>query len=237
MTLGCIAMTVAGAGAAEEDGLETAVGAGLALADGNSESFLVNGSIVSEGEKEDLGTVRLGIEGNYGESTVEDAPTINVDNGRAFANVKKTLSEMTFAYLDGSALYDRLAQIDYRATVGPGAGTYVLNTEATRLSIEAGVAYIWESVAAEVDDYAALRVAERLEKQLGENARIWQAVEYLPRLDDFNSFLLNAELGVEAALNSRLNLRILVQDKYDSDPAPDLQENDLLLVAGLGARL
>jgi len=83
------------------------------------------------------------------------------------------------------------------------------------------------------DDYAALRVAQRFEYKLTETTRIWQAAEYLANFEDFESYLLNAEVGVEAALKGALSLRVVLLDKYDNVPAPGLEENDIALITSL----
>jgi len=234
----CVAVLVTGAFAmAAEGGLKTTASAGVTLTDGNSETMQANASIVSEGEKEGLGSVRFGVEANYGETTVSNQTDTTVENVKVFGNVKKTLSEKTFVYLDASVLYDDIALIDYRAMIGPGLGLYLVKTEVTKLSIELGAAYVWEDVANIGDDYVALRAAGRLDHQLSETAKIWQSAEYLPQADDFDNHLINAELGVEAALNATMNLRLVLQDKYDSRPAAGLDRNDLTLIAGISVKL
>ena len=222
---------------AQDGGLETTVAGGITLTDGNSETLQANGSIVSEGEREGLGSVRFGVEASYGENTVDDQSNTTTENAKVFGNAKKTLSEMTFAYLDVSVLYDDIARIDYRAVAGPGAGLYLVKNDATKLSIESGLSYVWEDVADVSDDYVALRVAQRLDHSLNETAKLWQSVEYLPQVEDFGNYLLNAELGAEAALNARMSLRLVLQDKYDSDPGVGLKENDVTLVAGISVKL
>ncbi len=42
---------------------------------------------------------------------------------------------------------------------------------------------------------------------------------------------------MEAAVNTRVNLRLVLQNKYDSTPAMDLGKNDLTLIAGIGVSL
>jgi len=223
--------------AAEEAGMKTALAAGVSLTDGNSETMQANASIVSEGEKQGLGSVRFGIEGNYGENTVDGKDDTTVENAKVFGNVKKTLSEMSFVYVDASVLYDDIALVNYRATIGPGAGLYLIKNDATKLSVELGASYVWEDVADVSDDYVAVRLAERLDHQISETAKVWESVEYLPQVDDFNNYLLTAELGVEAALNSRLNLRLVLQDKYDPIPGAGLEKNDIALISGISVNL
>ena len=223
--------------AGDTDGFKNTFTAGLALTDGNSETMQINSALITEGEKERLGSLRAGLEGNYGESKVDGVKETTVENARLFANVKKTITRRTFAFLDGSLLYDDIAQIDYRGVIAPGVGVYLIKNAQTALFVEAAPAYVWEKVVDETDDYPAFRFAERIEHEFSPVTRVWQSMEYLPKADDFKDYLLNSELGAEAALNSRMKLRIVLQNKYDSTPGDDLKKNDLALIAGISLAL
>jgi putative salt-induced outer membrane protein len=86
------------------------------------------------------------------------------------------------------------------------------------------------------DDDAALRIAERLDHQFNETAKIWESIEYVPRLKDFASYLITAEIGAEAALNAHMSLRVVLQHRYDSEPGPGLEHNALALISGIGVK-
>ncbi|HRT04269.1 MAG TPA: DUF481 domain-containing protein [Kiritimatiellia bacterium] len=231
-------------------GLATALNAGLTMTDGNSETLAANVGLKTEGEKEGLGAVLAGAEFNYGESTVKTTTTDEagvetveendektVENAKIFANAKKTLSPRTFGYLDGSALYDDVADIDYRATLGPGLGAYLVKNDQRQLSLEAGPSYVWEEVGGARNDYLALRFAERYVCQALRNAKLVQSLEYLPEAEDFDNYLLVGEIGLEAAMSDRLSLRVVLQDKYDNTPAEGKERSDLSLIAGVGIQL
>ncbi|MEI6970834.1 MAG: DUF481 domain-containing protein [bacterium] len=225
--------------AADDDGVfTTTISAGSTLASGNSEAFQVNGTFVVEGEKRELGSVRTGAEANYGRSTtIEEVKSTTVHNARIFGNVKRTLSEVMFAYLDGQAFNDKVALVDHRITLGPGCGAYLVKNVSTSLSAEVGPAYIWESMDGINKDRWTVRIGERFTRVISESAKTWQSAEYLPDEEDFYKYLVNTEVGIEAALNAHMNLRLVVQDKYDSQPADKLKHNDLTVVAGIGVKL
>lgn len=239
-------MAVAAAGVAVVAGVSVAQEAkpfkntasvGLTLTDGNSDTMVANGSLVSEGEKEGLGSVRASIEGNYGEQTKDGEKDPTLNNVKAAANAKKTISERWFGSMDGSVLHDQIADIRYRATLGPGVGVYLLKTPKTAFSLEVGPSYLWEKVGDVRDDYLVGRVAERIDHAMSDTAKIWQSAEYLPKTENFSDFLLNAEAGVSAAINTRMDLRMVLQNKHDSTPAEGLERNDLTLITGIGVRL
>lgn len=235
---------------ADKSKLEKKVAIGATLTDGNSETMNANGSLIVTGEKDRLGSFKAGIEGNYGENTTTetrvnpDGTTTEVDkdettisNAKLFGTARKTLSPMTFAYLDGSLLNDDIAEIDYRGVVGPGLGMYLVKDDNRSFLIEGGVTYLWEEVQDVEDDYAVLRLAEACEHKFANGSRIWQSVVYMPKAEDFDIYLLNAEIGVEAPLQGRFNLRLVLQDRYDSDPGEGIEYNDLTLIAGLSFNL
>ena len=211
---------------------------GATLTEGNSDTRQGNATWLTEGEKEALGSVRLGAEGKYGESRAPDGEMDKtIENVKVFANVKKTLSAMSFTYLDATYFYDDIADIDYRVNVGPGLGVYLVKNDATQVSLETGPSYVWERVAGENDEYLALRVQERGEHKIGANARVWESVEYLPSTEDFQDYLLNAEAGIEAAINATLSLRLVVQYKYDNEPAEGTERGDTTFIAGVSVKL
>jgi putative salt-induced outer membrane protein YdiY len=215
---------------------ETTVAVGATATDGNSQTEQLNASVTTEGENK-LGSFKTSIEGNYSQNTstggVDD---VTANNIKASANVKKTISAMTFGYVDAGVLHDNVADVSYRATVGPGLGAYAIKNDATKLSGELGPAYVWEQVGGETDNYPSLRVAQGCEHKFSDKAKVWENVEWLPELADFNNYQLNAEVGVEAAINALLNTRVVLKDRYDSLPAAGREHNDLTFIVGLSSK-
>lgn len=226
----------------QKGGFKTSLNLGFSLTDGNSETMLGNLSLDTRGKLDPLGELRGGVEAAYGENVVRQevdgvsrrSREANVENARVFANLRGNLSPRFFAYADGSALYDGIADIDYRVVAGPGLGVRVIKAEATSLSLEAGVSYLWEEVGNQTGDYLAARLSQRFEHEPGDTSRIWQAAELLPKASDLSDFILNAEAGVEAAVNSRIKLRLTLKNKYDRTPGAGLKRNDLALVSSIG---
>ena len=80
-------------------------------------------------------------------------------------------------------------------------------------------------------------MAERLDWTVFSTAKIWQSLEFLPRADALNDYLLQTELGAETALNGRLSFRVVLQNKYDRIPGAGLEKNDLGLLTGMSLSL
>lgn len=219
----------------------TSVSAGLNLTRGNTRTMLMNGSVASEFKK-DANEASLGVEGNYGEAEAlrVDGTTEtrgNVENARAYADYRRLLNTRTYGYVNGELRNDNIAEIDYRVIIGPGAGQYLLKGDSVNLGVEAGAAYIKEKVAGIEDDTIALRLAEKGTVKLSATSKLWESVEMLPAFEDFEDYLITAELGAEAAMNTRLSLRLVLQDKFDNTPGAGLKKNDLVLIGALALKL
>jgi putative salt-induced outer membrane protein YdiY len=219
----------------------TSASAGANLARGNTKSTLLNGGIISEA-KSGNNEARVGVEANFGETEIVGtngvkAMDTNVQNLRGFAEYRRLWDERDYGYLNGEIRNDQIADIDYRLMVGPGVGRYFIKSDQQKCSGEIGATYIQEKLAGVEDDTVALRLAQRYEVKVGTGGKLYEAVEYLPSLDDFATFLLNAEAGAEAMMSDRMSLRLAVQDKYNSDPAPGKKENDFILIGGLTVKL
>jgi putative salt-induced outer membrane protein YdiY len=219
----------------------TSVNLGLNMNRGNSENTAANGSIVSE-RKGDKNEVSLGVEGNYGQSEETGADgskelKTTVQNEKGYAKYRHLFTERDYGYLNGELSQDKIAEVNYRLIVGPGLGRYLIKSDKNTLGAEAGISWIKDEVGDVEDDRFALRAAETYEWKISETAKIWQNVEYLPALDDFNNYLINGEVGVEAAINTKLSLRVVAQDKYNNKPAADKETNDFIMTAGIGYKL
>ncbi len=217
---------------AEPDGFETTLSLGVTLNQGNTDSSLGNASLLSE-RKTDLRTIRAGIDFVYGEQDGEKS----AENLRGFAGIKETLRDRLYATADLLAMADPIADVDYRAIVSAGLGVYLMKDDVVTLTVDAGPAYIWEKVGGVSDDFWGLRAAQRYDRALSETAKVWQSLEFVPEAEDFDNYLLIGEIGVEAALNSRLSLRTVFKVTYDNEPAPGARKADRQLLAGLVIRL
>ncbi len=236
----CMAAAMAGSAGAQAPAAaaknERSFNAGLSLADGNSETMAANASLLAEGDKPGFGSYRVGLEGNYGESTVDDVTSTTVGNAKGYGTVKRLLNDRLYAGLDATAIYDDISEIGYRVTVGPALGVYLVKNEKVVLGLEAGPSYVWEDVGDVTDDYVALRVAQRLDVKFNDSAKMWESVEYVPDLETSDNYLVNAELGVETTVTKGIVLRVVLQNKYDSEPAAGREKNDLSLVSSLGVK-
>ena len=209
-------------------GWETIAAAGVTLTRGNSKTLLATANILSL-RKWEQNEVSLGADGAYGEND-------NIKNNESlhgFGQYNRLFTDRFYGYARVDALHDGIADVEYRVALSPGVGYYLVKNDRTRLSVEGGPSVIFEKQGGIDRTYFALRVAERFEHKLSDRAKIWQSVEYLPQVDDFNNYIVNGEVGVEAGLTEKLSLRVWVQDTYDNEPAAGRQKNDFKLFSGV----
>ena len=109
----------------------------------------------------------------------------------------------------------------------------LIDKEESTLGLEIGGAIIYEKLADESDTYASLRIAQTYTRQLSENAKVWQSAEFLPQVDEFDNYLMIAEIGIESKLSEKLSLRVVLQDRFDNEPAPGRKRNDVKLISGV----
>ncbi|HXI71082.1 MAG TPA: DUF481 domain-containing protein [Verrucomicrobiae bacterium] len=207
---------------------QSSISAGLTLTRGNSDTLLVTGAVLTE-KKGKINEWGFGVDGAYGVNNGEK----DVDTLHTFGQVNHLFTDKFFAYLRVNALHDGISDLQYRLTIGPGAGYYLLKETNTTLAVEGGSAIVFERLGSEDNTYATLRLAERFEHKFKDRARIWQTVEILPQVNDFNNFIVNAEIGIESSLSKKLSLQTFVVDNYVNQAAAGRQQNDVKLVSGL----
>ena len=202
--------------------------AGLTLTRGNSKTVLTTANIAAN-KKWTQNELNLGVDAAYGEG--DDVR--NVETLHGFGQYNRLFTDRIFGYLRVEGLHDGIADIDYRLSVGPGAGYYFIKNTDTTLRAEVGPSYVYEQDHNDGHQgYMGLRLAERFEQKLSSTAKLWPSLECVPQVDKFCNYIIPAELDVEAAITQKLSMQTYVQDFHHSEPAAGRQKNDVRLVAG-----
>jgi putative salt-induced outer membrane protein YdiY len=227
--------------AANTNQWETSAAAGLTLTRGNSQTLLGNLSLNSS-RKWPRDEVLLGASGTYGEQTVErtepngterERDETTTANAQAFGQYNHLFTDEFYGGVRLAVVHDRIADVDYRVTLSPLVGYYVIKNPKTQLAFEAGPSFVLEKQGDDTDEYIALRFAERFEHKFSDKAKMWQTLEYMPQIDRWGNYIINFEIGAEASLTEKLSLRGVLQDTYDNEPAPGRKNNDVKLITAL----
>ena len=171
----------------------------------------------------------FGLDGSYGEND-------SVKNNESLHGVGQynhLFSERFYGYFNLDGLHDGIADLQYRFTLSPGVGYYFLKETNTTLAGEIGPGLIFQRLGEVDTTYASLRLAERFEHKLNNGARVWEKAEILPQVNKLENFLVNAEIGAEAALTKTFSLRVTLQDNFVNQPAPGRKDNDVKLISSL----
>lgn len=212
---------------------ETTLTAGITQTDGNSDTKLYSAGLLSEFRALSGDLVRLSVDAQNGESEGER----NADNIKGSQNYKMLVSDRAYLNADVAELYDSVADISYRVTPSLGVGYFLIKGNATSLSVDLGPGYQWEKIGGIEDEYFIFRAGERFEHTFASGAKVWQSVDYTPKVEDAEIYSISAELGAEAAMTKRISLRVVFKDQYINVPAEGRERNDTQIIGGLAVKI
>ena len=131
---------------------------------------------------------------------------------------------------------DRIADLDMRVTPGAGVGYQWIERADLNFSTEGGGAWVYEKYTDpdETRTYMAGRLAYHLDKSFNDHVKAFHNVEYIPSFERVDTFLVNADVGLRAAMTARLALEAKAQMAYNSQPADERDKNDLRYILGVG---
>jgi putative salt-induced outer membrane protein len=208
---------------------EQSISLGLSITDGNSDTLLFVGAYDAKRvweHDEFRGMVTAAYGENDSDKTTESA--------EALAQYKHLFTERFYGSAFGNLFHDGIADIAYRLTLSPGVGYFFIKSNKTQLSGDIGPSYVVEKLNGQsTDDYFGLRLAERFDRKLNDTAKLWQSLEWVPQINDFENYVLVFEVGVEASLTKTLSVRVVGIDRYDNQPAPGRKYNDMSLISSL----
>lgn len=206
-----------------------------AVSRGNADTLLMGAALNSLREW-NKNEIALGVDATYGSNSdpTTRKETTTAQNYGLYAQYNRMLSDRVYLGLRSDARQDRIAFIDYRATVAPAFGYYAINNDRLKLKLENGPAFIFERLKGSgTANYLTLRLAEEVQWKINDRASIIQTMEYLPQVADFGNFVMNFTLGLSTKITDKASANISFQDFYRSIPAPGRRGNDLRLMAGI----
>jgi putative salt-induced outer membrane protein YdiY len=211
-----------------ETGWRRSLELGVSTSRGNSDTLRLDGAISGSKETEE-NAYFLKVGGRYGESDEQK----DTENAAGEAKAQRRLTERVYAAAEANAFHDQIADLAYRARGSLSLGRHFIWTERTVLNAEIGPGYVAEKKGGAADGFMAGRVAQYLEHLVTPSLQIWETVEYVPNLEDFTVYYVNASIGLETVLVSNLSLRFVVEDRYDNSPAEGKESNDLTTTTAL----
>jgi putative salt-induced outer membrane protein YdiY len=174
----------------------------------------------------------VGAVANQAESNKQDIEK----NMRGYMQYDHFLTEKWYAYVNGSAEYDRFRDIQLRSRVGIGAGYNVYNTDVMTLDVEAGISYVnTDYFVGEDTNAPAARWALRYNHKLfGGNVVAFHNHEILFGLEDLNDSLIFTQTGLRFPISPSISATTQLNVDYAKTPAPGRKSTDTTFLFGVG---
>ncbi len=204
---------------------------GLSLAQGNSDTL--NLTFTTD-------TAHRGERGEFFLNTAytyaENSNVTSIDALRVSTKYNRFIDGDWYAGANLGFFRDPLADIEYRVTPGAHLGRYLVRSDDTTLSIEAGPGVTFENAGKGRDEYASATASQRLAHNLTRHLRLNQAVIYQVELGEPENFTVLATGSVDLRINDRLSWRNAASWHFDNRPAPGKERRDTTLTSGLAYR-
>jgi putative salt-induced outer membrane protein YdiY len=229
-----------GAGDAEEapvlsfwDGWGHTVALGLNGSEGNTENLSIRASLKGERKEEFMATAYELI---YGRVEQSGDVTQNRFEGRARNDWLFRDSPRWRYFLTATYEYDDFQDWQHRVTVGNGFGYAFIQDERTLLLGRAGIGVVREFGGSDNRWRPEGILGVDLEHKLTERQKLTATAEVFPELLELGPYRARAAASWEVLLDEEmnLNLRLGVEDRYDSSPGEGRKRNDFTYFAMLG---
>lgn len=166
----------ASARARGEKGWETTAAAGLTITRGTRDTLLVTAGL-NTSRQWDKDEAALGISGGYG----EDNSVVNNEFIQGFGQYNRLFTEKFYGGFRLDAAFEGIANLDYRVTLTPLAGYYLIKNAKPTLAVEVGRSAVLEKFSGEASDTCfGIRFAEHFEQKLTGPTKIWENASYDP---------------------------------------------------------
>ncbi len=170
---------------------------------------------------------------NYGKT--DGVLSANDMNGSVRGEVDVDKSKRVFLFDALGAGYNEIRKIDLSYDDSFGLGYKLIARTNITLNTDIGVNYQKQHFSDGTSkDYGALRLGELLGWKISSKWFLDEKFEFYPRFTDIGDYRMRFEANLRYLLSNSLNLNLTVIDQFDTQPAPSVTRNDLLLRATLG---
>jgi putative salt-induced outer membrane protein len=206
---------------------------GIALASGNTDSQTANARVAVRQKLDSweyTGTFAVLYVRNEGDTTAR--------RWELGSEGRYSFTQKTFVFGGGRYEQDHFSGFDHQGVINMGVGHRFFDSEATKLSVQAGVGYkFWEKLDAaspriimdETDHLAAVAGVD-FRHQITETTSVFN--RFGAEITSGNNFLQN-EVGVAVRVSGRLALTVAYSVRHNTDPPQDFRKTDMLSTVSL----
>ena len=150
-----------------------------------------------------------------------------------------TFSGRTFVFVELAFQQDAFKELDYLWTPLVGLGHNIVDSEKVRLTVDGSVGGALEKLFEQDSTTAGtFKFGQSLRWQISESARITQSVWGLWKFEDTSDSYYHFDLSLSSAVTGWMDIQLSLVDDYKNKPAaPELEKNDLALLANLVLKL
>lgn len=144
------------------------------------------------------------------------------------------LNPKWYLYLNIDMLSDEFKDINFRTSVGPGVGYQIWEEENRVLGLEAGLSYTSEDRdIGEDTDWLSARVGVNFLYKLFDRIIFTDQFVIYPNLDDTGEYTLRNEAAFVTDIGANWAFKLSNIWERNSDPGPDLDQDDFTWILGL----
>ena len=197
--------------------------------DGNSETMNISTSALAV-RRTEKDRFRI----NFLYKLTEDSGQRTAENTYGQLKYDYFMSPQWYLYLNVDMLSDEFQDINFRTSVGPGVGYQIWEEDDKALNFEAGVSYTTEDRdLGEDTDWVSARLAADFLYRLFERVIFTDQFVIYPNLDDTGEYTLRNEAAFITDIGASWALRLSNIWERNSNPGPDVEEDDLTWILGL----
>jgi putative salt-induced outer membrane protein YdiY len=208
-----------------------AASAGLALTSGNKDTFTANAAYDLTYDPKARNIVKsdgLWLRGETDGELTASRLSLNIRD-------EYKIGARAFVFAQNLYLRDEFKSIDYLLSPGGGIGYKVVDTMATKFTVDTGVGVVWEkNPGMEVRTSGAVTASEKLTQTLTATTTFTQSIAALWKTADWDDSLYTFGAGVAVAMSTRTQLKAEVLDVYKNlPPTPDIKKNDVAVLMAI----
>ena len=174
----------------------------------------------------------------FADYSADYGETENVKSANRMTGSLKTdfdINNRSYFYNVGSGGYDEIRKIDAHYEIGPGLGYHLVKTPAFEFDIEGGANYQVQLRSAGGNlDSVFIRAAEDATWKLTPRCSVSEKYEFFVNAEDFSQYRFRLDSTLSYKLIENLSLNLTLIDLYDTDPAPNVDRNELQIRTSIG---
>jgi putative salt-induced outer membrane protein YdiY len=164
---------------------------------------------------------------------------LSSDRGALTGRDEYTFSGRTFAFGELGYQQDAFKELDYLVTPLAGIGHHLFDSDRFRLTVDGSIGGAFERLF-EQDSTSdgTFKVGQSLRWQISESARLTQSAWGLWKFADTADSYYHFDVSLSSSVTGWMEVKLSLVDDYKNKPAsPELEKNDLALLANLVLKL